>query len=453
MVASNTEYVHLSFEEFLNDSLECFSSITTTSKKLDQTRESFYENIAFLKKSYRMRSTEDEKLEDKKTFGTKIKDFFIKTWTFLVSIFSKIIEVVLSLIKTIIIFVQKKKVQMNSIFKLFQKDGGIKGFNNTNSNIIRNMLTSNVVLKTFTLDKVSYKHIKICEVLISSRLKKFAELKISPNDRTSVSSLSYIKSQIDKETKDQLKPGNSHSVESKFKIIEDTINKFYMNGILLNSATDSKDGTFVLKLFSNNTMNAEDAFSTGNIDKIAHAFVYGVEKKPEIGETNLLEYFGCHVGDGANRDENFKILEQAFNDYYNVSKKLFDTKDGYISKIEATLKTYKEISRNDHKLISEMNKNIIAEINKYLDDETPEAKSKISLFHRITKIVMKIKDIKSHFIRLRQQIIIDVMNLYSIENKAWWTLAGNGKFLKEKYEEGDDGIRKDNIIKVPEVVY
>ncbi len=400
-----------------------------------------------------MRSTEDEKELDKKTFGTKIREFFIKAWTFIVSIFSKISDVVSYLIKTIIIFVQKKKVQMNSIFKLFEKNGGIKGFNETNKNLIINMLTNDKLMKTVNIGNKNYIHRDVCNILSNKKLELFVNLKISADDRTKETSLEYIRNKIKTESDDQL-VSDTHTTESKFKVIEDTIIKFYMNGVLLNSVSSvNKTGLNIESVFGNNAQFAKEVFDTNKIDEIAHIFTYGIPERPKVGEVKLIEYFDGSVGASDNKNVNFEKLSEFFTEYYNMSKKLFDSKDGYISKIETTLKLYKEITKKDQKLISEMNKSIIAEVNKYIDDETPEARAKISLFHRITKIVMKIKDIKSHFIRLRQQVIINIMNLYSIENKAWWALVGNGKYLKNEYKEGDDGISSYNIIKKPDITY
>ena len=86
-------------------------------------------------------------------------------------------------------------------------------------------------------------------------------------------------------------------------------------------------------------------------------------------------------------------------------------------------------------MISEMNKAILAEVNKYVDSETPEAKSKLSLFNRFTNIVSKVKRIKTHFIRLRQKVILNIMSMYSIENKAWWTLLKGGKAMGSNIED------------------
>lgn len=449
MVASNTEYVHLSFEEFLNDSLECFSSITTTSKKLEQTRENFYENVAFLKKTYRMRSTEDEKVEDKKTFGTKIKEFFLKIWTFLVSIFSKIIELVVSLIKTVIIFIQKKRVQMNSIFKMFEKDGGLKGFNNTHSNILLNMITGGESVQTLNIGNIEYDHSLIYRLLTRPNIEKFCSLKIK-SSRTSAASLEYFKTVIDEATK--LNPSNPKIIDDetrKLGILKNAVDNLYASGILVNEAgpaDGARAGAGITLYMVGSQLTLDDIVRNGKVDEIAHMIVFG---SPAVVREKMLihNYFKGSTGSGNNL--NYAKLDQYFQEYYEMSQKVVG-KGGYIEKLETTLKEYKELAKKDHKLITEMSKTIIAEINKYLDQETPEAKSKISNYDTITKMILKIKNIKTHFIRLRQQVIIDLITLYSVENKAWWKLCDNGKYLKgTAYKDGDE-VKDFNIIKRPE---
>lgn len=450
MATSNTEYVHLSFEEFLNDSLDCFNSIRTTSKKLEQTRESFYENIAFLKKSYRMRSTEDEKVEDKKTFGRKIKEFFLKIWTFLVSIFSKIVELVVSLIKTIIIFIQKKRVQMNSIFKMFEKDGGIKGFNNTNSNVVLNMLTGGEKIDTIYIGNIEYNHNLIYSLLTRTGLQKFCDLKIKAS-RTSAASIDYFKSVIDEATK--ANPSNASKIDDeirKLSILKNAVDNLYISGVLLNEAAPSDvsaSGAGIKLYIAGGSIDLEDISRNGKVDEMAHMIVFG---SPSVARNkmSLIDYFKGSLEGGKNM--NWAKMDQHFKEYYDMSQKVVGN-GGYIEKLEKTLKEYKELAKKDHKLISEMNKAILAEVDKYLDQETPEAKSKISYYDMITKLVLKVKNIKTHFIRLRQQVIIDIITLYSIENKAWWKVCNNGKYLKgTAYKEGDDNISEYNIIKRPE---
>ena len=148
LAQQNTEVVNLSFESYLKDSVECFNAISTVNKEIERTRESFTNEIKIIKESFSIRSTEDEKTQDKKNFGVKIKEFFLKIWGFLVKVFRTISDIVISLIKSIMIFVQKKRLQMNSIFKLVEKAGGIKAFNTTSGDIIAKVISAEKSIKT-----------------------------------------------------------------------------------------------------------------------------------------------------------------------------------------------------------------------------------------------------------------------------------------------------------------
>lgn len=439
----DSKYVRLSFEDYLGESVECFKSISAANQKLEETRESFYENINFLKRSYSMQSTEDGKEQDKKKFGTKVKEFIIKAWSLIVSVFSKIVEIVVYLIKSIIIFVQKKLVQFNSIYKIFQKHGNIRGFNNANGNIIVEMLTNSTPIKTITNNGVSFSHdviVKNC-FLRNTDLEKIVKQKLTENSRNTATSIQYIRDSIQFK-KSIVTPQELASEERKLGIIEEAVDELYRNGVYANMSGLSRAIQFY------NLKNG----SAPKIDNVAHQIVLGIPDK-KYQTLNLFDYFkgSISMGDAQNKNVNWDYLEMAFEEYYKTSELVLGNsggKKGYVQLLEANLKEYKEMAKRDKKLIDAMNKDIILEINKIMDVDTPESKSKFSRINKITNIITKVKNIKTHYIRFRQQIIIDILSVYSIENKAWWALVNKGKYLKRATPAIDDDGEMNNLSRV-----
>ena len=440
----NDKYVNLSFESYLEESVECFKSIAITSKKIEKNEEDFYQNVVLLKKMYQTRSTEDEKTTDKKTFADKTRDFFLKMWTFIVSIFSKILEIVVSLIKSLIIFIQKKRVQMNSIFKLFEKDSGLKGFNNTHKDILIKMLTEDKEIKTFSAGNSPYNHTKIYDLLKRKSIENFVKLKIK-SSRTSQLSVEYLQKQFENHKKIAVDNKLLRDEGRKLNEIEESVDELYAAGVLYNEP--NSDGGSAKVFAESNRETIYELLNTSKIDALAHMLVFD-KKDKSYDKITLKEYF--KGGSDGNKNVNWAIMEKMFKEYYEISDMLLG-KNKYIESLEAQLKDYKEMCSKDNKIISQLNKDVISEINKYIDQETPEAKSRLSNYKKITSIFLKVKNIKSHFIRLRQQVIIDLMSLYSIENNAWWSLVKNGKLLKgNEYKEEDPNVSQFNIIKRPE---
>jgi hypothetical protein len=152
--------------------------------------------------------------------------------------------------------------------------------------------------------------------------------------------------------------------------------------------------------------------------------------KPVFKSIPLIEYFGC------DQTNNEKVFKKAWTDYINDTKLVLDP-NGYISTIEETLKRYKDIASNDSKNIKIMKDFITKQLNTIGTGETEADQKAQHKIKRFTKLIIGVKNVKNHFIRLRQTVILDLITLYSIENRAWY-LASGKKELIEKYKDLDD---------------
>jgi len=416
--------VILSFESYLKSSVECFKTLTTINKEIEQTEESFIDEIKFIKHSFSIRSTEDEKIQDKKKFGTKIKEFFLKIWGFLVKVFHTIVDIIVSLLKSMIIFIQKKRVQNTSLFKLVENAGGIKVFNDTTGKIIQKIISKNPNIKSVVIKNGTCDHKLIYNMLTSSILMSFIDLPVQNNNRNSENSITELKYRLN----ELISAAGDEANGRKLGILEIAVDELYRNGIFYNevSQDSGSKNPFIQSIVVGDNKELPELISNGKVDAIGNLIVFK-ESQKKYDKMTLTSYFKNCFNNG---DINWSLLAKYFSDYYLLSHEVIG-KDGYIEKLEKCLKEYSKKAKDDHKLISEMNKAILSEIDKYIDSDAPEARSKISLFNRFTNVVLKVKRIKSHFIRLRQTVLINIMSLYSIENKAWMTLLKKGKALSD----------------------
>lgn len=441
--SSESQFVSLAFKDYIMESIESFKSICDTEVKYRSLERKFEDDIYTIKQAYKMRSTESEGAEIKVKFGSKIKAFFIKAWEFIVSIFERICEIIVQLVKALIIFVQKKRIQMTSVFQLFEKHGGIIGYNNTHNNIIERALNEKLGVKTLVAPGKHATHSDIFALLNSQGLKSFVNAKVLVNNTASVFSTAALTKYVGIMTK--------LGETDKIRIMEESVNELYKNGIFFNEVDVGNTGDLgVLQKMITSEPKLREAISSGKVDDVAHFIVTGTTT-PTYDELTLSQYFNLRNSGKID----LKLLQRLFVEYYELSKKVVNP-GGYIDSLESVIKQYSRKAHEDRKNIAALKKEVIEQIKKYSDDETPEAKYKLDLYHRFTRVVNKVKNVKLHFIRLRQTAIIDIMRLYSIENTAWYYATGKFASLKEGYygdpEKDDDTleISKHNIIVRPD---
>ena len=144
------------------------------------------------KEQYATMSSEDNegKASLKENFIKNIKTMFLKIWEFIVDVFSKLCEIVISLIKSLIIFIQKKRIQSANIIKSINEKG-IVGYNVNNGKIFEKILSDDLVsINSITdlTDPNSFvaNHIGIFSKLTSKNLKTFVELPILVKNNESI---------------------------------------------------------------------------------------------------------------------------------------------------------------------------------------------------------------------------------------------------------------------------
>lgn len=423
-VSDQKAIANLSFEKYLSDSIESFKAVRKADNDIIRTDKSFEESIKLIKKTYQSMSKESVEAEEMKMkFGDKVKNWFIKVWSIIAEIFSKLSEIVLQLVKALIIFIQKKRIQATSIINMM-KDKAIKGMNLEGKKIYETIKNEGYEIRTLATDisndKNAYRFNDITVLIKNNRLKEFIKSPIITKNKDSIFNTESLKKYFEQEliqadAVDEVKMDN----------LENAINYLYSQGVLYGEVSPNhiKTGSLLNYL--------KEDLDTHNISAVAHKIVMGTTS-PKYVSIPLTDFFGS---DWSNEEI---VFREAWMHYVNDTKITLDN-GGYISTIEEMLKRYKDIAVNDNKNIKMMKDFIVSQLEKLGNDASEKSQKIQHKVKRFTKLILGVKNIKNHFIRLRQSVILDIITLYSMENRAWY-LASGKKELIEKYQEIDPGM-------------
>ena len=428
MAETNVEnnFVSLSYDSYLETAEKAFKNVKTTEGLILNEYDAFTTTMKLQKEQYATMSSEDNEGKTSLTekFVQNIKKMFLKIWEFIVDVFSKLYEIIISLIKSLIIFIQKKRIQSANIIKSINEKG-IVGYNVNNGKIFEKILSDDMVsINSITdiNDPNSFvaNHIGIFSKLTSKDLKTFVDLPILIKNNESIFNVEslnkYLLTNVAKDDED---------VDEKIKVLETSAQDYYAYAVFGNEIDPKHNKYKETDLFT----QVETQLRSKDITGVAHNIVMGISK-PKQSKISIAEYFQV---DNKTTDPNsvLKILSNSFRQYTDLTNLILGN-NGYLSKLEDVLKRYKERAKEDQANIKAMQK-FISKVVETMNTETYN--EKIShRYNTFTNIVMYVKNAKTHFIRLRQCVIVDILSLYSIENKAWITLTGKGALLKDADE-------------------
>lgn len=453
-----SEFVHLSFEEYALEAKKDFDEIQRLNKVLIKNDRSFENDIRMIKDAYANRSMEDNGADQKVAFGVRIKEFFLKLWKTICLIFERIAALVVNLIKSVIIYLKKKKLQSNLIFQKVESAGGVKAYNFRNDDIIGKAFKKNATIKTIEPKKskgdkpasMVGTHDYIIGTLNSKLLKAFMDIKVNADTTKSMYDFERLK--------EELVDRNRQTTQDKHNILtnlEETIDDWYARAIFFNEPDPTKHmNNMFVKLFN---MSTSSGFINGRdlqerqIAPIAHYIATG-SRFYSLGNMPISNYFGLS---GSDMSKDIHKLAIYFEEYYNISQ-LIVGNGGYIERLEATLKAYNASAKRDVKSVKYLRDSIISYIEGQMAYGEPTDKSAsktFDYFNRISNIVQKIKLMKAHFIQLRQIILMDIIQLYNVENTAWAILTGSFKGVTDDMAIPDTDknfvMDDDTIVKRP----
>ncbi len=435
---------NLSFESYLQDSISAFKDLKSKDLEIEKSSENVDEEIRVIKAQYKQMSRESvEAAELKTSFSTKIKNFFIKVWSMICDIFYKFSEIVVNLIKSLIIFIQKKRIQATSVINLM-KDKGLNGLTADGEDIYEMIKKNGYNIRTFNIggdnlpktDRAKFKDVH--ERLNNTDLKAFVKSAIILKNKDSIFNIESLKKYFSQDL-----IGNENPDEQKLTNLELAVNYLYAQAVFYGEVSPNH------KKESDILSKHKALIDSRDITKVAHSLTYGTTNL-NFDNMPLDEFFNIGAED---KHSAFKTM---WINYCQDTKLVLD-KGGYIDTLEEVLKRYKEIAKADSQNIKAINdyiKTTLNNLNGAGDDAKVESKVK-----RFTNLILNVKNIKNHFIRLRQTVILDVITLYSMENRAWYLATGKADIIKNTSDNESAQIEetstalKDSIISTDDNEY
>lgn len=404
---------NLSFESYLQDSINAFKDLKSKDLEIERSGESLEDEIKLMKSQYQKLSRESvEATEIKEGFSTKVKNFFIKVWAMICDIFYKFAEIIVSLIKSLIIFIQKKRIQATSIINMM-KDKGVLGLTADGRDIYEVIQQNGYKIKTFdrggaNVNKTDYaKFMDVHDQLNNVVLKQFVKSAIILKNKDSIFNIESLKKYFQQDL-----IGTDNPDEQKLANLELAVNYLYSQAVFYGEVSPNhKKDTDLMARYKALLDNRE-------INKVAHMMTYE-QPSARFGDIALEDFFDVSVDD---RQTKFRQAWLAFC----MDTKLVLDKGGYIDTLEEVLKRYKDIAKVDAQNIKEINDYIKSQLTNVTGTEDAKVEGKVK---RFTNLMLNVKNIKNHFIRLRQTVILDVITLYSMENRAWYLATGKADLV------------------------
>lgn len=114
----------LSYEKFFQDSVNNETEVTNLNKSIENLYKDYNSVAKVLKEKFRTYSFESGETSGtvKNKFFANVKNFFVKIWTIIVTIFEKIVAVIQSLIKSLILYIKKHMILKNSLYTKLKKE-------------------------------------------------------------------------------------------------------------------------------------------------------------------------------------------------------------------------------------------------------------------------------------------------------------------------------------------
>ena len=339
LARKENEFVSLSYESYLEKTLADYKDINVSNHAISTENKKFEDSIRIIKNEYAAKSFEGTEADQKQKFSLTIRNWFIKIWSLICSIFDKLVNIVINLVKSLIIYIQKKKAQTNSIFQLLEKKG-LRAYNDENNSIINESISKGYTLTSLIPvipSNTPYKWISL--MLRNGKLSHFVNRSILIKNKNSIFNMSALETYL---KTDLIK--NNDLEERKLETLEFNIDKLYADGVLSNEVDPKHNnrneiGEEYLQLLMNR-----------DISGLAHAIVTGTNQ-PRYGQITLAEFFGINGVESLDVNE----LKQAFQLYYEDSKLVLGP-NGLIATIEEVLKKYKEVAKEDSIHIKNMQK-------------------------------------------------------------------------------------------------
>lgn len=453
-ISSNqAENIILDYESYFKNSMEYCMSIENLYKNIKITEDKFIATIKLAKDEYKM-SQEDTKITVKKSFGLKIKEFFTKIWTFIVSIFEKILLMVVNLVKSLIVFIQKKRLAGQVIIK--KCDEVIRDISNNSANSALDSIIQDMYkyrLKSVGKEPTDTKHWEWYHNRINGKaIEEFmAAQKVYLNNRKSVFNLDFleeilrdnINEHISLSPSTNLTAGSATSdqkLDWLFTQIQALTNQAIMGaevpdasgGLSRSGYLDSWIERILYGSLEDGVKDPAIMINLADISSLksfCNAITYGkISPTVPFADIRVLDFLGI-TEEKVNTSRPYVVqtLLTAINDYKNDYVKVCGP-NGYIESLEKVIKGFKDLAKKDSDKIKTIRKYVFDQLdliqkgaNNYdpNDVKDNEVTVRNNVLHgrlkQFTNIINRVNNVKAKFVTLRQYMIGNLITMISTE--------------------------------------
>lgn len=457
----------LSYEKFFRDSVNTENEISFLIKSVEDVNKDYVTTAKILKEKIHTMSFEDGETTDKvKTnFFANISNWFIRIWAIIVTVFEKIVAVIQSLIKSLILYVKKHLLLKNSLYTRIGKDRNLSvSFNAPNketNNRVLKVLNDKYTISTLDINGTTLLNFEdlYYKLTKNDKLNNFVKAKIIVNNKKSTINLDNLnllfqKLTIIKDAKAEVGP--EFTSEERMNSFSDAITELTSQAVLYGEADGSSRIESVYGEKDEINDSILNCLKTGNIKGAANLIVYNSTdiKRESI---HLNEFLGLSTEQytEANISEAFSILRKCMGKYEVISHLIID-KGGFCDIITEILKRYSSAANNDKKIIKDIKDKII-KFMQTIDKSDEQGQKLAHKCKRFTNLIIRVQKIKNDFVLLRQHVLGNVLTAYSTMDKAlsMVLIPFDPSKIKEKENElkdivpeyvgGKSGINPDKI--------
>lgn len=411
----------LSYEKFFNDSIKCENDIATSLQSIEDIKKDYANTAKVLKEKFKTFSFESGENSDvvKNKFFTNIKNFFIKVWAAIVTIFEKILFLIQNLIKSLILYIKKHIVIKNSLYTRIKKEDAYLSFNNP-SDIMRKhitkMLNEKMRISSITVnDNMRMDFPSLVNTLRTSTLAKFVTTKIIVDNKHSTfntDALSQLLGDIA-----VIEGIQGFDGDTKLHEISERVTDFAAKSVLYGEIDgDSQMRSSYNEIFLDQA-NLYELAKTRNIKGLANRIVFQSDNI-KCEDMSLSSFF--NLTNIENTESNVSIILQEMRkflyDYENVAD-LVIGKGGYLDVLTEVLKRYLVAANKDTGNVKKMKESIIKFMNS-VDNNNEEGQKITNRCKKFTNLIVRVQTIKNDFIMLRQHVIGNILTAFSIIDKG-----------------------------------
>ena len=454
------QIINLDYQEYYKHAMAGINSIESIQNQIADVTDKYCDVSNILRKKYHELSKEDgtetQKSEVRHKFSDNIKLWFTKIWAAIVTVFKKILDVVVSLAKTIIIAFKKLIIRKTALYtkikddvkaaadgkvtekmqKRFEKfaDGKIKVRTVEND--------GNAILDFYSLSQ------HLCNnAALDNYIRDVTVVTKDSKSAINIDNLNGICKQLKdlSEAKDIEVADSDGNMVHKLALLEDNLRNFRAKYILYGE-------TSVLDRIDNSgSVYTQDGdilglLADGNTKDAANRIIFG-SSKIDFPTVDARYMFGHYNGVETNIDTAEKFLKTIMSYYAEYNKaveKVMKPNSGYVDILTEILKNYKNTAKND----SENIKKIKEDINKILADIAHDENKNIKfgdMCKRFTNITVSIQRLKFMFVNFRQNIISNLLNAFICLDRALSAVINSVDDLSEvKNELPDTGDAEAN---------